>query len=374
METVELNNHALDNVFKDDLKDERTGMPDSVADFIDRFELPEKFRCILKRTGGEGERGIIREYHAEDIEQAEFDEVGREFGAGKYQWNISWYDTELKKSQMRSFTRELTSDVYGEAYENRLKAKQRLKEAREGVKGYTESDVMMKASQLADEQFTKAMKLSRELSAPMQQDLTPMLQMMQNSQQQMMQMQMESRQATMQMFTGLATALAPVLAKLLEPKPQPQMIGNDPMGMFDKAISTVATMIDMKNALKGEEKPSLIEKIAGLVENNLPTVLSIVEMNKEQRQKSLAYNMIQNAPEMKQLEANPEMKAQAIEKVAEKIGLEDTKKVIEALEWNEFLPQIDEAIDTQNQMLKEAGMNQVPSDPFDEDEEMQTFE
>jgi L-lysine 2,3-aminomutase len=100
-------------------------------------------------------------------------------------------------------------------------------------------------------------------------------------------------------------------------------------------------------------------------------------MNKEQRQKSLAYGMIQNAPEMKQLEANPQMKAQAIEKVAEKIGLDDTRKVIEALEWDEFLPQIDEAIMTQNQMVQDAGMTEAPkpiTEPFDEDEEVQTFQ
>jgi hypothetical protein len=380
METVEMENPPL--MGHPEEKTEREGMPDSVAEFIDRFELPDKFRIILKRTGG-GEKGIIREYKSEDddIDQAEFDVVGREFGPAKYQWNISWYDPELKKSPMRSFTRELTSDVYLDAYQTNQESKQRLKDARSGSsKSLSETDVMLKANEMADKQFTNAMKLSRELSAPMQQDFTPMLQMMQNSQQTMMQMQMQARQDTMNMFTGLATALVPVLTKLLEPKPQPQLVGNDPMGMFDKALSTVASMIDMKQALKGEEPPSLVDKIAGLVENNLPTILSVVEMSKQERQKTMAYQMMQNSSEVKQLEANPEMKAQAIEKVAEKIGLDDTRKVIEALEWDEFLPQIDEAIGQKNQMVAEAGLDEVPqaqnpSQPFDEDEEVEpTFQ
>jgi len=350
METIEIEH--TDQVLG--MPTENDGMPDSVAEFIDRFELPEKFRIILKRTGG-GEKGIIREYKADEVDQAEFDVVGREFGPAKYQWNISWYDPAQKKSPMRSFTRELTSDVYLDAYKDTMEAKQRLKEAKEGSpKGLSGEDVMMKASELADKQFKSALQLSRELSTPATQDMTPMIQLMMNQQQSMMQMQMESRNQTMQMFTGLATALAPALISLLNKPQAPQHIGNDPMGMFDKALATVASMIDMKNALKGEEQPSMVDKIATLVSDNLPTVLSIVEMNKEQREKSMAMKVINNSTEMKAMEESPELKAQAIEKVADKIGLEDTKKVIDALGWNEFDGQIDEAIAHKNAMVKES--------------------
>lgn len=334
----------LDNEHEDE---EISTAPDTVQDFIERFDPPEKFRIILKRTAGPGAVGIIRQYNADEVEESEFDTVGANYGPGKYQWNLSWRDKETGKSKMRSFTRELAPDEYEEIYLQKQVHKENRRVSRVQTPAVTPEAI----TAAVEKQLNSTMALVKQFSPPVvpvqnnDNIMVAMMQMQQQSQANMMSMIAESNKTTMTMIAAMMQGMTGIVSGVLN-RPTPDQ-GADPMGMFTNAINTVRQMVDIKQAMQPAEKETMVEQIVNLVSTNLPLILSVVEMKAAERKNSIIYNTIQNSAQMKQLESDPKMKAETVQKVAEQIGLENTKKVCDALGWHEFDSEIDAAIQSQ---------------------------
>jgi len=333
-------------------------MPDSVLDFINKIEVPEEFRVALIRLSG-GAPGIIKEFKSDEVEDCEYDKVGCEYGPGKYQWKVSWKN-EVGQGRQKSFTRNLAPDEYQEKWEQNELAKQRRKKVILGLEGKDSPN----NTQSVQEQFDLAVKLAEKMTPPQ-----PTYYPQQNDgikATDMMMMQQESSKMMMTMMSGMMTMMGNVMVASMNRPLETNNGGSEQM--FEKVLNAAMKIAEVKNMLTPSEKESFVEKMVNMVGDNIPMILNLVSMKAEEREKNMTYQMVKNSKTVRKMEENPDLKKEVVEKMAEKVGLANTKAVLEILDWHDFDAHIDKAMEDEEEILSDELQNATPSDKNKETE------
>lgn len=324
---------------------EEAEIPITLADFITSAQPESEFQIILKRHKGEG-KGTLRTYAADEVADAEPDAVGREFGPGCYQWNLSWYSPSQQRKVSKSFTQTLAPDHYSDEHEASQAEKAKRRAARNPQPQVQQMPQPQQVDivELAKQQMQSAMEMAALLKpapppAPAPDTTTPMLMQMMVNQ---MEAQRHAAENNRQLLMGIMGAAVPVIVAIIQ-RPKANE-GVNPMGMFTQMIDMAKGIVDVKQLAAPEEKESVAERLVTMVSNNLPDVLKVVTMRAEERQKSLGYQVAMQHPAVQAANADPEIQQQAAEALAEKIGLKKTRDIAAGLGWTSVTEQLDEAI------------------------------
>jgi len=330
-------------------RDEENSEPESVQDFMASMGHGENQVTVsLHRVGGDGEKGQIRTYKGADAAEYDVDAIGRECGPGKYQWKFSWYDPSTKKKVNRSWTATLTADHYADEHA----AFQRQKRERQLAALPTANPIVQAPAQdaekLLEKQIDGSLRLL-EMMKPVRGEgsgedktmafMTILMDSQRQASAQMAQLQMQQSQMAMQAQQSQMALMGTIITAMMG-KPQ----GTDPMGMFTMVMDAAHKITDVKQALLPAEKETVVERLTTLVADNLPAVLNLASMRAEERAKSLTYQMVKGNPDVKMVESDPALKAEMVDAVIERTGLRNGRKMAAAMGWDEFLPEIDEAI------------------------------
>lgn len=315
-------------------------MPESVADFISGLDIDRTFRITLKRTKGVN-KGVLRTFSPDEKDEAEFENIGRIYGPGTYQYLINWYSPQAKKKLGRSFTITLAGDHYQEEHEAYLADQARKKALSSPAPANNEN-----IGEVVNSQVNNVLAMAQGLAAAFKPEPAPIQASADQSLPAILAMMQAQQERSSQMLAALISGGAAIATAFINrPKPMEVKAENEPMKNFQSLVEMAKSMIDLKQLSAPPEKETVAEKMIGTITENLPTVLSLVSMRAEERAKSLPYKMVKNSSELKAVENDPELQGQVVSGLAKQIGVIKTRSIVEALGWTHLLPEIDAYIE-----------------------------
>lgn len=322
---------------------------ESLAEFIENFNIPDGFKVAVSRCAGPGELGQLRTFSQGEHHLAEPEEIGKEYGPGTYKWIVTAYvpkdkrgNTDGKARIIQSFTRQLAGDFY----EREWIARQRKRAERENVNKIDKVGEQIDPNELAEKAIANAQKLAGMMLKTPEKDNTPLFIAMMEQQKQnadnTLQMMLAQSQQNMQMVMAMMTGMQQTMATMLTAntsKPQ-----GDEMGMIDKSFGYLHRLMELKGAIEPPAPESTVEKLVSIASDNLPTLLELAGKTLEERKRNIAYRMASQHPMIEAVAKDPEAKDKAVEMMAHKIGLENTAQVLEVLDWPEHKQAVLEAL------------------------------
>ena len=319
------------------IKDE---IPPDIEEFIIENGFKEKkYRCSIKRCPQDG--GSYKEFLPGDYTNCypSIEDIGRKFGAGQYIYMFTYasndYDpVKLKKSQKMKVSEykvylgsewddlcaQYQAEIYFKNKENLKKLKQKSQ-----TKNYLD-DETTKEDPIAS--MKQTMGLLKDLGVPIgggnggsDMNMTQMFMFM-------MQMQQKSSENMMQMMIASQQNTSNLMQSLISGRPQT----TNTMDHFKEMMTMVQGITEVKEIMN-PEKRTVVDRIFEMAEGVMPAIMQIASRPPEQRANDPMVGMVKNMGEFKEIDQDPEMRAELIKKWDEAHGEANTDAIIATVGW-----------------------------------------
>lgn len=352
--------------------DDVSDMPDEVRHFFDQHDFSEKpFKVMLKQIPDGGNTADESYVKGWKNQVPSIDYIANEWGPGSYVLIFNWRgkdpETQRTKSQMERVN-ICISDKYQEQYEEyqekrridkakqRKKELERIKHAREvdeAISGTTQSfDLAERVDPLkAGEQYIEKMARAADmlgwkrgfdwegmvkLLAPA---LPAVIGYLSNRQQQSLARQDEM----MKLLFSTMQSNTQQLVEAMRNHNGPQT-GSD---MMREMFSMVTGAMDIKSALSGESKETVVDKIFKLVEGVAPMIVQMASVPRQQRESIPAYQAakayVDSDPAFQAAQNDPEILKMLVDRWDYYYGWEQTDGILEVggLQRPESCPRVE---------------------------------
>lgn len=322
-ENNDFNNENIEVVNTQSFQVHESAQEESFSDMAAQILGPQQskdgVRIFLSRISG-GKKGTLKVVEWDDIDEVEVDQVGREFGSGKYSWTIQYHDSKLRRLVSKRLTKTLLPDFYDLAHqEYNADSKKNLP----ATQDHSGLDIIERLAGIAGLGANK-------------QDNSSLLIAMMNSQSNQQQIQAkaasEQNQVFMQKMGEMQMSMMTMMIGVMQSK------NNNTEGdMFDKAMDKVSSIIGLKNMLSPApvKDETMVDKVFKLVSDNMWIVEKLSTMSPAQRQNDFAMKMIQNSDEISHMKEHPEDKLAVIQKVAAAAGEDQVIQLLGILGWDD---------------------------------------
>lgn len=347
-----------------DTGDPMADLPPSLRDWVMQNGLdPDDQGATVSLKCLQGElKGMIGKWTAsEAMEELDFEEVGRKYGPGRYQWLFS------SKKGSKSKTITLSPARYGPMHREYRRMQQEYSNPAPTASGNSD------AAQIVEKQLEGTMRMLSTMQGMMPQPVQPpapvdntpvLMQMMQNQ----MQMALESSKQQMTMMMGMFQTLGTMMTASMN-RPEPPR--ENPMNNVTALLDVASRIAEIKSPALPPEKETMAERIVGMVGDMLPTVLEVLTKKAEGRPLSvmqrIGYDRVLANPDIQAAQNDPELRMMVAEKMAAEHGLERTRELAEKLGWADVVQAIDQELQKRLEPVSEPAEAEVADENRGED-------
>ena len=328
--------------------DDLEGTPDEIRDFLVSNNIGKKYQCMIKEVIPGGKPGVLETFNNT---HPEVDEIGKRWGPGDYLIVFSWIEgvpgggrqkkmKELNLAFPERAWRSIHEDFLGERSRERKKQKEReletakqdaeIEAARKGFgKGNVDpvaalKDALATAKSLGIEMGGS--KLDLQGIAAMVTAVVPLLKALGVVGGE------KGGDSMSQVVQAMQAQNALLLKAILDARPGGG--GSDPMALqmnkiLDMTMGAMGKAMEFQDMLRPQEKESLVDKIYGLVEKFLPSVLELAKVSKQEREKNLIYQIASGSSEIEKARKYPDVALALVEKWDKFYGFQTTNQILE---------------------------------------------
>jgi hypothetical protein len=318
----------------------------------------QTFRCVLKElsegTTDPGQASYVKSWHRSI---PTIDWIGKNYGPGNYVMQFSWRgkDQDNKPRQYIENVMVEISEKYRDEFK-RHRVTKKVKELEEQRRIVNEAvmEQQLEAKLMNGPEGQEPRQNPMEMAKAYVKEVTSMAESLGLTKrdigggfQQVMQMVLPALPGVLQAFAAMQQAQNDRFDKMLmllmtnQQNAQAQMLelmkSQAGSGSYANAMKEVREMVlgtvDLKEAISGEPKETIADKIFKVIEAVAPQVVQMASMSAAQRavdpRVKLAQGYMNMAPEFQAMRNDPGVKKEVIEKLDEHFGWEQTDRILE---------------------------------------------
>ena len=315
--------------------------PDEIRDFLIQNNIGTRFQAILKERHPSGPAGTLATFNNEC---PSIPDIGEQWGPGKYSICFSFKERDpsgKKKPTMKEYEINLPERAWRDKHEAFLAARSKAK--KDAMKEQIQEEAMRAQAGIpgsgANADPTKpimdAINMLKSLginvgagsAAEPKRDLVD----------------------TLVRIAPLVPLITPIIQALLGPRPapseslmntllthalKPQGESESMKAITNMVIGSMKQVLELKEAMRPEEKEPFIERVFDKFIGMTPMVMSILKQSKEEQDRNALLNMVKGSKDFQTIKDDPEIQAGVANRMDEYYGFQQSSQIMAVMGLN----------------------------------------
>lgn len=313
--------------------------PDDITSFLAANAIGEKYQLTLKEIPIQGGKPQYIKGWADS--HPTVDAIGKQYGPGNYQITFSWKVKSMngrKETVSKTFDLNLPEKAWREVHDEWLEERAEKKRAEAEKKMQAEAARIRafghpqhEKSEDSLDSLRKAAETLKSLGVPLGGSPPP-----------------KDWGAILTGMAPVLTALGGLIGNLIVNRGgdrNEQLLNLMVTKMLDRPngesetmkavvpflMGTMKQMLEMKEAMKPEEKEPFLEKVFDKLVASMPMIMEFAKMTKEQREGNFMYTMARNSPEVQTILSDDALQTAFVGKLDAFYGFQQTNQILDVM-------------------------------------------